>query len=113
MSAIANYWDDPCVCWNCGSDDITPHITFGVEVDEHGRYLSVDGYKCYDCGERWKACSKMNTYAVETDAGIRTWCADDEAHAIEQHKDDFGDDETIIRVWEITNESLGLESKHG
>jgi len=60
-----------------------------------------------------KACSKMNTYAVETDAGIRTWCADDEAQAIEQHKDDFGDDETIIRVWEITNESLGLESKHG
>ena len=105
MSAI-NYWDDPEICPNCSGENITPSITLGADVDEQNRYVSVDGYKCYDCHERWQGLSPMNTWAIETygEGGgiVRYWQADDEAHAVEQHNDSFPD-EGIIEVWEITS----------
>jgi hypothetical protein len=43
------------------------------------------------------------TYEVLTDVGERYWAAEDENHALEMHKDAFGDSEQIISVEAMSN----------
>lgn len=116
MSAT-NFLDEPFACPFCGSDDIDPYANYGSAIDEQGRKVSIDQYKCRECGERgWEGLTKWITYfGITTTNGDRTWDADDVQHAIDQHYDLFGaltndgerddsllpDGERVLNVYEV------------
>lgn len=67
------------VCPNCGTDYCTPHHNLGIEYsEEHECEVSIDTWKCYECGARWQAIMdatpRCDVCGIQMEEAGADWC---------------------------------------